>query len=792
MPHNSLILKAYHPRAAAGLWLAMMLVIVFVGSRILTKDWLETGFLALLPASEQQPEIADAIGQHNEQRDRKLIWLVGAESSGAAIKLAKQIKLQLEQSQLFRTIMLEVPQQLLAQRFQQLFPYRYQLLAANTQAMLLQNPKDLLNQNLQIIYSPMAQVKAAGLEHDPLLLFSRYIDTQNPVKLTLDQGIIIVQDLNKVWVLLLTELADSQLQLDKLEALQALVSAASKQAQSAAGEMMVTGMPLFTAAGAESAKQEISTVGLGSSIGILLLMVLTFRSLRPLSLSFLAIGSGLVAALVVSVLVFGKIHIISLVFGASLIGVADDYALHFMCDSFWEKNWQPRNSLRYLLPGLLIGLLVNLLSYSGLVLSPFPALQEVALFSAVGLLVAWLSVVLLFPLLLKGFKSEHLPSLLTASDYWQQQWPLWLLRNQRWLIPLLLMVIVGGLWQLSPRDDVRLLQSAPTELLKTADKIKGLLPLSPENQFFLVTGNGVSDWHQNEQRLLAQLKILASQNKLSAYQGLSDYWPDEKVQQSNYGFLDKTLYQPGLVQQYMKGLSFSDTAIKSELQQFTEGKARTISLPDWIATANESQKNLWLGCNPKSCRSIVSLVGIKDLSALSSLQNLTGVSWVDQVGQLSSVFARYRVQVSLLLAATYLLVLIGLGLKFGWRNALVITAIPIVSALVSLAMIGWFNQLFSLFNLFALLLVLGIGVDDAVFFFMADEARQQKKSGETETENRRSSTSLAVTLSALTTLLAFGLLAVSTTEIVHAFGFTVATGIFTAFLCSPLVGYRKA
>ena len=222
----------------------MMLVIVFVGSRILTKDWLETGFLALLPASEQQPEIADAIGQHNDQRDRKLIWLVGAESSGAAIKLAKQIKTQLEQSQLFRTIMLEVPQQQLAQRYQQLFPYRFQLLDAKTKTMLQQNPKDLLNQNLQLIYSPMAQVKAAGLEHDPLLLFSRYIDTQNPVKLTLEQGIIIVQDPNKVWVLLLTELADSQLQLDKLEALQALVSAASKQAQSAAGEMMVTGMPL--------------------------------------------------------------------------------------------------------------------------------------------------------------------------------------------------------------------------------------------------------------------------------------------------------------------------------------------------------------------------------------------------------------------------------------------------------------------------------------------------------------------------------------------------------------------
>ena len=185
---------------------------------------------------------------------------------------------------------------------------------------------------------------------------------------------------------------------------------------------------------------------------------------------------------------------------------------------------------------------------------------------------------------------------------------------------------------------------------------------------------------------------------------------------------------------------------------------------------------------------MVVLIGITDLSALSALQWLQGVTWVDQVEQLSSLFARYRVSVSMLLIAAYLLVFTGLGLKFGWRNALTITSIPVVAALVSLAMMGWFDQLFSLFNLFALLLVLGIGVDDAIFFFMADNSGRPGISP--AAEDRRASTSLAVTLSALTTLLAFGLLAVSSTEIVHAFGFTVATGILTALVLSPLVGHR--
>ena len=764
-----------------------MLVIGILGSQSLTKNWLETGFLALLPVTEQKPEIAKAIGQHNELLNRKLIWLTGAASSAEAISHARQLQHQLLKSGLFRTILLELPQQQMVKHYQHLFPFRYQLLDARTRLALENNPKELLIQNLETLYSPMGQMTAADLEHDPLLIFSRYFNAQNPLKLTIEQGIVILHDADLFWALLLTDLEDEHLQLDKLETLLALVKSSTAQVQAAGGELLVTGMALFTAYGSDSAKQEISTVGAGSSLGIITLLLLTFRSIRPLLLSSLAIGSGLFAALVVSVLVFGKIHIITLVFGASLIGVADDYAIHFICDSFGAKNWQPRQGLKFIFPGLVIGLLTNLLSYAGLVFSPFPGLQEVALFSAVGLLGAWLTVVMLFPLLLTGFKPVHAPAILKIANYWQQHWPVWLLKNRRWLLPVLVVFIAGGLWQLTPRDDVRLLQSAPAGLIQTTDQVKQLLPVSQENQFFLVSGHDLSDWHQNEQQLLKRLKVLTQQHELLNYQGISEYWPDQQSQKNNYELLGKTLYESGLLKQYMTELGFSDQAINNELKQFSDAKNRSISLPEWLETTDETKQQLWLGCDAGRCQSRVVLTGITGFPALSTLQSLQGVAWVDQVEQLSSLFARYRNRVSGLIMAAYLLVFTGLGLKFGWRNALTLTSVPVIAGLVSLAMLGWFDQLFSLFNLFALLLVLGIGVDDAIFFFMADSSGA---SPDEDAEDRRASTSLAVTLSALTTILAFGLLAVSSTEIVHAFGFTVAAGIVTALVLSPLVGHR--
>jgi predicted exporter len=765
-----------------------MLLIAALGGRVLTASWLETGFLALLPASEQKPEVAKAIRQHNELRDRKLIWLVGAADSGAAINSARQLKSTLEQSSLFSAISLELPQQSMVARYQQLFPYRYQLLSSQTQSEIQADPKHFLEQNLETIYSPVGQTVGFDLERDPLILLSRTMKDQNLVKLSIEQGVPMLYGQGKHWVLMLSNLKNSHLQLDKLEELLSLEKKGRQQILSAGSELLVTGMPLFTAAGADSAKQEISTVGLGSSAGIFILMLLTFRSIRPLGLSFLAVGSGIIGALVISILVFGKIHIITLVFGASLIGVADDYALHFVCDSFDGKGWQPSRALWHLFPGLLIGLLTNLLSYAGLVLSPFPGLQEVALFSAVGLLLAWLTVVLLFPLLLSGFHSGGQPVILKFADYWQQHWPNWLLLNRRWLIPVLVIVMAGGLWQLTPQDDIRLLQSAPEELTMQADKIKQLLPISQDNQFFLVSGNSLEEWYKHEQRLISSLQLLLRQHKLTSYQGLSVFWPVEAKQQQNYQTLADNLYISGQVKQYMAGLGFANKAIDNELKQFQAAKSRSISLNDWLKSADEAKRNLWLGCDPSQCRSIVSLSGIGDLPVLAVLDSLPGVAWVDQVNDLSSLFTRYRIRASLLLAAAYLVVFTGLGCKFGWRNALIITTIPVVSALMSLAMLGWFNQLFSVFNLFALLLVLGIGVDDAVFFYMAGHARGSSSL----LINKRTTTSLAVTLSALTTLLAFGLLAISSTEIVHAFGFTIAIGVLTALICSPLVGYKRS
>lgn len=754
-----------------------MLLLSYLGWRILSKPWLETSFLALLPRSEQQPQLAEVIQRQQYLLNRKVVWLIGASDPEQAVAEAKQLHQRLQQTGLFAKLTLTVPTQQFAQRYQQLFNYRYQLLTPELSTLLANDPKALIAQNLGLLNSPLGQLEALSLAQDPLLLFSRYQRQQLPLALNLVQEVPVIQAQQRAWAILQSELHDGHLQLDKLEALQQLWQSTQQTMRRNGGELLATGLPLFTAAGAASAKQEISTVGLGSSIGILLLLWWTFHSVRPLLLSSLAIASGLGAALVVSVWVFGKVHILTLVFGASLIGVADDYAQHLLCDSLGERQWQPYKSLRAILPALSFGLISNLLSYAGLGFSPFPGLQEVALFSAVGLLVAWLTVVMVFPVLLTGFNFSHQPTILRLTQLWEQRWPQYLLQQWRKLSLLALAFISTGIYQLSPQDDVRLLQSPDQQLAAMADNIKQLLPVLPDSQFFWVSGQTMSDWFQNEARLVAALRTLKQQGALSDFQSISQYWPDRQKQQDNYQLLKQHWYANGQLASYMQDLGFAKASIKKELQQFAAAQAHYLSLEQWLANSDEAKQALWLGCQQQGCQSIISLNAVKQIPALAALSQLPGVVWVDQVQSVSELFARYRARASLLLAMAFTLATCCLCLKFGWRQALAVISVPSAAVLMALACLGWGQQLFSLFNLFALLLVLGIGIDYGLFFLEAGE--------------RRANTSLGVTLSALTTLLAFGLLALSKTQIVHAFGFTVTVGIITSLLCAPLVGFRK-
>jgi len=103
-----------------------------------------------------------------------------------------------------------------------------------------------------------------------------------------------------------------------------------------------------------------------------------------------------------------------------------------------------------------------------------------------------------------------------------------------------------------------------------------------------------------------------------------------------------------------------------------------------------------------------------------------------------------------------------------WR----VLAPTALASLATLALLGIAGQNLQLFHVLALMLLLGIGVDYGIFLH--------------ENPSRRDAIAwLAVALSALGTLLSFGLLSLSKTPALQAFGLTMLIGTTTVWLIVP-------
>jgi len=171
---------------------------------------------------------------------------------------------------------------------------------------------------------------------------------------------------------------------------------------------------------------------------------------------------------------------------------------------------------------------------------------------------------------------------------------------------------------------------------------------------------------------------------------------------------------------------------------------------------------------------LIALEGLKDEAAVrEAIGATTGARFIDPAGDFTILLGKYRHRAIWLIGISAIVMLVPLWWRYGGAGAFVIMAPAVAAVLLAPALIALAGQAISFFHVMALVLVLSIGVDFAIFCAEAPQAR-------------RPSTSLAVVLVTMTTLLSFGLLAFSRVFAVHAFGLTLLLGVLIAFLLAPV------
>lgn len=311
---------------------------------------------------------------------------------------------------------------------------------------------------VQSLFDPFTGFSLVPSQEDWLGLTGRIQNSQpqhGSVQLDIGSGALIADADGKSWVLLRARTTgnafDMQLPLQVADLLQASRTQAAEQG----AQLLAASGLLYAANGQQQATREITWVGGGATFGILLLLLLAFRRWRVL-LAFLPVLVGMLFGAVACVALFGHMHVMTLMLGSSLIGVAVDYPLHYLSKSWSMQPWRSWPALRITLPGLSLSLATSCIGYLALAWTPFPALTQIAVFSAAGLVGAYLSAVCLLPALLKGVELRPAQwPLRIAEGLWQLRTALLKRVPSPVLLALVLLFCAGGLWHLNSKNDIR-------------------------------------------------------------------------------------------------------------------------------------------------------------------------------------------------------------------------------------------------------------------------------------------------------------------------------------------------
>jgi len=759
-------------------WLFLSLLLAVVA--LAAWQWrdgapLSANLMELVPGTSPDALESRAEQRMQEPLNREMLVLVGHADRQQALNMAQQLGEQWQASGLFETVQWNLQADLPALR-KQLLQGRLAMLSADDRQLLSEHPDAFIQQRVQALFDPFNGFTLVPSQDDWLGLTGRIQNSQpkhGAVQLDIGSGALVAEADGKSWVMLRARTTGNAFDMNlPLQVAELLQHSREQAAQSGVQLLAASGL-LYAANGQQQATREMTWVGGGATVGILLLLLLAFRRWGVL-LAFVPVLVGMLFGAVACVALFGHMHVMTLVLGSSLIGVAVDYPLHYLSKSWSLKPWRSWPALRLTLPGLTLSLITSVIGYLALAWTPFPALTQIAVFSAAGLLGAYLSAVCL------------LPALLSNVELRPAQWPLRLaerlihlreallgcIRTPA-LLALLIAFCVGGLMQLQSKNDIRQWVGAPQHLTDEAQIIARITGYQPTSQFFLVRAANQEQLLERQAALSERLQQLVNLDKLQGYLALDQLVSAPSQQQQVRESLNRlpSFWQPLL------DLGVPGAALQNELQQLQTLPAEDIDAA-LAGPLGEPYRTLWLGPTEDGVAAMTSLQGLNNPSLLRvQALDLPGVVLVDRLGDLNKVFAATQISAAELKLASCVLIVLVLMLPFGLTGALRIVALPLLAALCSLASLGWLGQPLTLFSLFGLLLVTAISVDYAILM------REQVGGAAVSL--------LGTLLAAVTTWLSFGLLAVSSTPAVSNFGLSVSLGLAFSFMLAPWAGRHE-
>ncbi|MGY0505770.1 MMPL family transporter [Luteimonas sp. e5] len=526
---------------------------------------------------------------------------------------------------------------------------------------------------------------------------------------------------------------------------------------------------------------EASRLGLIAGIGVLLVLLLAYRSWRHPLVGALPLASAGVVGLATVSLLFADIHGITIAFGFTLLGVAQDYPVHLFSQQ--RPGLAPRLAARAIWPTLATGVVSTCIGYLAFLASGVDGLKQLAAFTVSGLLTAALTTRFLLPLLL----TEPRHDLATQPMLGRLQGAVTRLPRLPGVALAVLALAAIAVAMLAPgpfwENDLSRLTPAPADLISRDVRLRDELGAPDVRYLLALDGADVEAVLEAGEALQPKLEELREAGVIGGWDMAARYLPSAALQRARQARLPapaqlRTELDAALADSPFRADAFDDFLADVE----TARTARPLTLADLRDTALGPLLDGLLREGDGRATALVSLSAISDDARFLEAAHAAGLHPLDLKTTSESLVAQYRERVlwSLLVAAVLLAGMVALMLRDARRSVAVLLPMLLTTLLV-VALLRAFGVELNLFHLVALILAAGLGLDYALFFNHAgDDGRQQRR------------TLHALLVCAVTTLLVFALLALSAIPVLRAIGLTVSLGVVCNFMLGLLLTRRPA
>ena len=659
-------------------------------------------------------------------------------------------------------------------------PYRYLLSPTlDTQPLDAAFLRGELEQRVQDLGSPAAGLIEPLLPSDPTLETLRLAELWQPANAP-ERRHGVWFDRAGAQALLLVQTRAAGFDSAGQQAALAVIRDAFAAAAGDSARMEISGPGAFAVAIRDRTQREMRWIGTADTIGLLLLLGLAYRRWSMPLFGALPLASGGLAGLGAVALLFDGVHGITIAFGFTLIGVAQDYPIHFF--SHLRPGQAPRQTLRALWPTLATGVVATCIAYATFLFSGVEGLQQLAVFTIAGLAVAAGSTRWLLPRLVTPARRDpaHSPRL---ARLWRGIERLPRPRVALFAVALLALGVVafapGAFWQ---NDLSRLTPVPPADLQRDA-QLRAELGAPDVRYLVAVHGGDAEAALQSSERLLPVLSRLQSQDVLAGYDLAARYLPSIATQRARQAALPDTPQLQQALDEALLGVPFRGDAFGPFVEDVASARmAEPLGADDLAGTPLELAVSGLLLRGEGHATALVSLTGLEDPAALAAAVEPLGAHVLDLKQASESLVAQWRLRALAALAVAALLLAgtVWLALRVP-RRVLRVLAPMALSTLLILAVLRGLGVELNLFHLVSLVLAAGLGLDYALFFDHAGDDRDEQLR-----------TLHAVIVCSLTTLLVFSLLALSSIPVLRAIGGTVALGVAFNFALALLIARAPA